>query len=87
MAHIYDHLLAALKAHWKAHNNAYPQKFILSPADNEVLKDARGSINKAVTGKDFSTHATFMDVKIEVRDGSPGIVVAVDGTETPLSTL
>lgn len=87
MAHIYDHLLAALKAHWKAHNNAYPQKFILSPADNEVLKNARGSINKAVTGKEFSDHATFMDVKIEVRDGSPGIVVAVDGTETPLSTL
>lgn len=87
MAHIYDHLLAALKAHWKAHNNAYPQKFILSPADNEVLKDARGSINKAVTGKDFSAHTTFMDVKIEARDSSPGIVVAVDGTETPLSTL
>lgn len=86
MAHIYDRLLTALKAHWTAHENAYPQKFILSPADNEVLKSARGSINKAVTGKDFSAHTTFMDVKIEVRDGSPGEIVDKDGVSHPLAT-
>ena len=86
MAHIYEQLLTALKAHWKAHNNAYPQKFIISAADNAVLRDARASINIAVTGKPLDDHTTFMGVKIEVNDASPGILVAADGVETPLST-
>lgn len=84
MAHIYDQLLTAVKAHWKAHENAYPQKFILSPADNAVLRDARESINKAVTGKELADHSKFMDVKIEVREGSPGEVVDKDGVSHPL---
>lgn len=86
MAHIYDQLLTALKAHWKAHNNAYPQKFIISSADNAWLKDARGSINVAVTGKALDDHTTFMGVKIEVDDSSPGLVIAMDGTPQPLQT-
>lgn len=86
MAHIYDKLLTAVKAHWKAHDNAYPQAFILSPADNAVLRDARASINKAVTGKDLADHTTFMDVKIEVRDGSPGEVVDKHGVSHPLAS-
>ena len=85
MAHIYDQLFTALKAHWKAHDNAYPQKFILSSADSAVLKEARTAINKAVTGKALSDHTTFMGVKLEVDDGSPGVVIAVDGTETPIA--
>jgi len=87
MPHIYEQLLTALKAHWKAHNNAYPQKFIISPADNATLKDARASINVAVTGKPLDDHTTFMGVKIEVNDSSPGVMVAGDGTETPLSAV
>ncbi|RYH68078.1 MAG: hypothetical protein EON54_02905 [Alcaligenaceae bacterium] len=84
MAHIYEQLLTALKAHWKAHSNAYPQKFIISSADNGTLKDTRASINIAVTGKPLDDHTTFMGVKLEVNDASPGVVIAVDGTETPL---
>ncbi|KQO38106.1 hypothetical protein ASF19_20240 [Acidovorax sp. Leaf84] len=84
MAHIYEQLVTALKAHWKAHNNAYPQKFILSSADNATLKHARASISKAVTGQAMDEHTTFMGVKLEVNDASPGVVIAVDGAETPL---
>lgn len=84
MAHIYEQLVTALKAHWKAHNNAYPQTFILSSADHATLKDARASISKAVTGEALDDHRKFMGVKLEVNDSSPGVVIAVDGTEIPL---
>jgi hypothetical protein len=84
MAHIYDRLLTALKAHWKARDNAYPQKFIISSAENAALKDARASINLSVTGKQLDDHTTFMGVKLEVNDSSPAAVVAVDGTTQPL---
>lgn len=85
MAHIYEQLLTALKAHWKAHNNAYPQKFILSSADNATLKDTRVSISKAATGKATDDYTNFMGVKLEVNDASPGVVIAVDGAESPLT--
>lgn len=85
MAHIYDQLLTALKAHWAAHNKAYPQKFLLSSTDIGTLRDARESINLAVTGKPLGDHTTFMGVKLEVSDAKPGVVVAVDGTESPLT--
>lgn len=86
MAHIYDQLLSALKAHWTAHNHAYPQKFLLSSADYSTLKDARESINLAVTGKPLSDDTSFMGVKLEANDATPGVVVAIDGTESPIST-
>lgn len=85
MAHIYEKLLSALKTHWKAHSNAYPQKFVISSSDFAALKDARSSTRKAVTGNDVDDHTKFMGVKLEISDSAPGAVVDKDGTEMPLA--
>lgn len=84
MAHIYNKLTSALQAHWKAHNKAYPKKFVISSAEHAVLSDARSSVRKAVTGKDVDDQFEFMGVKLEVDDSSPGVVVDKDGISHPL---
>ena len=68
-----------LSAHWKAHANAYPRKFVMTSAQHEeyvrVLKLC-GS-----TKEDFRTH---MGVPIEVSASTPGVIVAADGSEISL---
>ncbi|WP_445289466.1 hypothetical protein [Variovorax atrisoli] len=87
----YDHLMTTLylqmtdklSAHWRAHNNAYPRKFVLSPAlRDEYLKclswvtDARVRVT--------TIPEKHMGVPIEIDEASPGVMVAADGTEVAL---
>jgi len=79
MPSLYLSMTEKLSAHWKAHANSYPQKFVLTSTQHEeyvrVLKLC-GS-----TKEDFRTH---MGVPIEVSDGTPGVMVAADGSEISL---
>ncbi len=87
MAHqIYEQLVQALRTHWQANSNAYPQKFILSPDARATLDADRRSIRDAVVGKNGKpVDPKFMGVPIEEQPGSPGEMVAIDGTVTPVS--
>jgi hypothetical protein len=79
MASLYLSMSEKLSAHWKAHGNAYPRKFVLTPDQHEeyvrLLKACASS------RADFKVH---LGVPIEVAEGSPGVMISVDGTEVPL---
>ncbi|MFV0677881.1 hypothetical protein [Variovorax sp. tm] len=83
MTTLYLQMTDKLSAHWRAHNNAYPRKFVLSPAlRDEYLKclswvtDARVRVN--------TIPEKHMGVPIEIDEASPGVMVAADGTEVAL---
>lgn len=84
MAHIYETLVVALRGHWKAHAEAYPQKFILSPAQHRELTETVASVRKGIAVAPAPDPKKFMGAKLEIQDGSLGVMVAVDGVETPL---
>lgn len=84
MPHLYENLVQALQSHWKAHANAYPQKFVLSPEQHATLEEARQAIHRAVTGKQLEGGEPFMGVPLEVASGSAGEMVTIDGAVTSL---
>ncbi|QRF63128.1 hypothetical protein INQ48_36640 (plasmid) [Variovorax paradoxus] len=79
MPSLYLSMTEKLSAHWKAHANAYPRKFLMTPAQHaeymRVLKLC-GSAKR-----DFLTH---MGVPIEIVADTPGVMVAADGVEVTL---
>ena len=86
----YDHLMTTLylqmtdklSAHWRDHNNAYPKKFVLSPA----LRDEYLRCLQLITipGERDMSVTKHMGVPIEIDEASPGVMVAIDGTEVAL---
>ncbi|MET3464094.1 hypothetical protein [Variovorax atrisoli] len=83
MATLYLQMTDKLSVHWRAHNNVYPRKFVLSPALRaECLKclswvpDARVRVT--------TISEKHMGVPIEIDEPSPGVMVALDGTEMAL---
>ncbi|WP_445286518.1 hypothetical protein [Variovorax atrisoli] len=83
MTTLYLQMTDKLSAHWRAHSNAYPRKFVLSPAlRDEYLKclswvtDARVRVT--------TIPEKHMGVTIEIDEASPGVMVAADGTEVAL---
>ena len=75
----------ALTAYWKAHDNQYPAKIILTPAQHESLNDLRRLA--ATTGRLSAKAAPgekFMGVPIEHAPDTPGVMIAIDGTVIPL---
>jgi hypothetical protein len=80
MARLYLSMTEGVINHWKANNNAYPQKFILTPAQHkEYAETRRTGIGGPKT--DCSVH---MGVPIEISEGTPGVMVAADGAEVSL---
>ena len=41
MTNLYTPMSLALQAHWKTHNNAYPQKFVLTDSALTTLNQVR----------------------------------------------
>jgi len=76
MTTLYLQITDQLSAHWRAHNNAYPRKFVLSPARKDEYVRCLNLIT-IPGGRDMS-------VPIEIDEASPGVMVAVDGTEVAL---
>lgn len=82
MASIFDTLITSIRAHWKAHDNKYPQAIRLTPAQvDELMRLRRVGSSKPGSIVD---RTTFLGAKIEEDAATPGVIVAVDGTETAL---
>jgi len=69
-----------LSAHWKAHGNAYPRKFVVTPAQHDEYVRNLKICNSPQTN--FMVH---LGVPIEVDAGTPGVMIALDGKEIPLT--
>jgi len=82
MATLYLQMTDKLIAHWKGNGNAYPKKFVLSPAlRDEYVR----CLNLMTIPGDRDMSATkHMGVPIEIDEASPGVMVAADGAEVAL---
>lgn len=83
MSNIYDAITNALSAHWKAHENKYPQKLVLSTSQHADLMRRR-TMTKTETEAAQVDPARFMGVTLEIDDADPGALIAVDGTKVAL---
>lgn len=83
MSNIYDAITNALSAHWKAHDNKYPQKIVLSTAQHADLMRRR-TMTKTEKEAAEVDPARFMGAAIEVDDSAPGMLISVDGTPVRL---
>lgn len=77
MANLYLSMADALIKHWKANGNASPRKFIYTPAQRKGYVESR-RLGIGGHNVDGSIH---MDVAVEISERTPGVMVAVDGTE------
>lgn len=81
---LYESMLAALRGHWKANDNAYPQCFELTKESLEALNASRTLVKKSIglkplVGDDFNN---FHGVKLAIGDSNA--LIAKDGTRVPL---
>ena len=80
MANLYLSMTDALIRHWKVNGNASPRKFIFTPAQHKEYVESR-RLGLGGHNVDGSVH---MDVPVEISEGTPGVMVAVGGTEVSL---
>ena len=81
MSNIYDAVIKAISAHWKAHDKKYPQKLVLSPEQRSTFMRMR-NLGRDPGDEINDTH--FMGVMIEEVVGAPGYLVGVDGGQVAL---
>lgn len=85
MTNIYEAAVAALTAHWAAHNNQYPQKLVLSAAHHAELMRLRQTgtegLNADPSKLDLSK---FMGVPVVIEEGASSALIVADGTAQPL---
>ena len=79
-ASLYLSMTEAVLNHWKAHGNAYPKKFILTPEQHAGYVESR----RAGIGGPKANVGEHLGVPVEVAEGTPGVIVAADGTEMTL---
>ena len=84
MANLYESMTGALREHWKAHNNAYPQRFELTASAHAALVENRELVVKSMNYSNRSALGEdFLGVPIVVSDAG-NVMVAVDGSVVPL---
>lgn len=74
-------LIQAIRAHWTANAGAYPQRIILTPAQQDALNAMRTIGRAGVPPADLHE---FLGCKIERQDGARPALIAADGAEVPL---
>lgn len=84
MPSLYESMNAALRAHWKAHDNRYPT-FVLSPEDCDQLMAEIAKVREVFgpSAQDFPRDK-FHGAKIELRAGAVPAIVSSDLQEVPL---
>lgn len=84
MPNLYDSLVETLRAHWKAHDNAYPACIELTAADLQALNAERKLINDTMNFKqtDGWEHV-FHGTKLQV--GAANCVVLASGERVPVA--
>ncbi|AVQ81631.1 hypothetical protein [Variovorax sp. PMC12] len=80
MSNLFISMTEAVIRHWKANDNAYPKKFVLAPEQHKGYVASR----RAGIGGPKADVSEHMGVPVEVVEGSPGVMVAADGTEVSL---
>lgn len=85
MPNIYDAMVAALRDHWKTHDNAYPQRFELSQDAFNTLNETRKTV---ITTMNYTLRPgwenDFQGVSVVVADGG-SCMVDKDGNRVPLA--
>ena len=82
MTTLYLQMTEKLSEHWRANNNAYPQKFVLSPALRAEYVHCLELMT--IPGERDMRATKHMGVRIEIDEASPGVMVAADGAEVAL---
>lgn len=72
MPHIYETLVSALRGHWKAHAEAYPQKFILSSSQHKDLVESIASVRKGISSTATSDPMSSWARSSRSEMGRPG---------------
>ena len=86
MANIYDSMVSALREHWKANDNAYPQRFELTQVTLEALVAARKLVNDTMNfKKPAGWEGEFLGVPL-VLSTEGDAMIAKDGTRVPLGS-
>lgn len=83
MSNIYETLVIAVRDHWKAHGNQYPQKIVLSTRQHRDLLELRKTGRIALGSDDTPETDRFMGALLEVDDAGDGCIVGEDGSRTP----
>ena len=84
MSNIYDSLTRAIADHWKAQENKYPQKVILTPAQLEALIALRRTGLRGLGGGQLADESKFLGVPLEQNPATPGVLIAHDGSEVAI---
>lgn len=85
MPNIYDALVQVIADHWKAHDSQYPKKIILTPAQFDSLGEYR-RIGRLALNDDKAVDGTkFLGVPLEQDPGTPGLLIATDGSEIAIA--
>ena len=84
---IYMKVVNALRSHWQAHDNAYPQKIVLSPAQaDQLLQLQRVGMVPFPDARTTPRIDSFMGAVIEVDAASSGVMISIDGTQTSIES-
>ncbi|MCZ2499270.1 hypothetical protein GN316_21140 [Xylophilus sp. Kf1] len=83
MSNIYEIAVAAIRDHWKRHDNRYPLKLVLSSEQHRSLMAQRKLGQIGIGTSDALPTDSFMGTPVEIDDSVPGTVVAVDGQVSP----
>ena len=84
MSDVYMNVVHALRAHWQAHDNAYPQKIVLTPAQaDRLLELQQVGMVPFPDARTTPRRDRFMGATVEVDANTSGVLIAVDGTEMP----
>ena len=85
MANIYDAMVTALRDHWKAYENAYPQCFELSWDAFNTLNETRKTVVSTMNyGFRPGWEHDFLGVPVSVVDAG-NCLVDKDGNRVPLA--
>ncbi|MEG3000750.1 MAG: hypothetical protein RR855_09390 [Comamonas sp.] len=85
MSALYNHMVAALREHWTAHSQQYPQRFELTDAALRELNDTRQLVNGTMNyvlrpGWEAVFHGVPLQGGCAVN-----ALVAADGSHQPLA--
>lgn len=87
MSQIYESMTSALREHWKANSNAYPQRFELTQVAYDALIADRTLVNTTmnfVENLQAGLHGEFLGVPLVVADVN--VMVAANGDRVPLES-
>ena len=86
MANLYESMTGALREHWKANDNAYPQRFELTQVTLEALVAARKLVNDTMNFKKYAGwEQEFLGVPV-VLSTEGDAMIDKDGARVPLSS-